>query len=264
MEIAFDTPRTRLTPLILCGVARSGTRMISDILNAHPNILVEAEMHAKTIEAYFAFLDQVQQNFDHYSARKGYALDKHWQRSQTDLHHLFFATAGKRRTSLEPGTEIKYHGLKTPGYERYFEQFEAMFKRQPPLYVYALRQPGAVWRSWVTRGFDASFDTFLTRYQRSLRQALAIKTAAPERLALFNLDAYIAADDKPSFVTREVLEKLDLPAFKVWPEGGVANNNSARALGLTLVDSPEITAQIAQLNADRKIRVYREKLLASA
>lgn len=235
--------------------------MIADILNAHPSILVEAEMHAKTIEAYFAFLDQVQENFDHYSERKGFALDRHWQRSQTDLHHLFFATAGKRPTSLDARADVTYHGLKTPGFERYFERFETIFKRKPPLYVYALRQPGAVWRSWVTRGFEASFDTFLLRYQRSLRQALTIKTTAPDRLALFNLDTYIAAPDKASFVTQEILKKLGLPEFKVWPEGGVDNSNSASALGLSLVDSPEVTAQIAQLNADRKIRAYRDKLL---
>lgn len=73
---AFTRAARHWTPISVSGVARSGTRMISDILNQHPEIEIESEMHAKTLEAYFEFLDRTQANFDHYSERKGFVLDK--------------------------------------------------------------------------------------------------------------------------------------------------------------------------------------------
>lgn len=235
--------------------------MIADILNQHDEIEIEAEMHAKTIEAYFDFLKSVQKNFDHYSERKGYRLDKHWKRSQRALHHVFFATAGKEAARSQ-GESITYHGLKTPGYERYFEEFDSIFNPVKPLYIYAIRQVGPVWRSWVTRQFSDDPELFRRRYERSLRQALKIRRSAPERFALFDLDAYIAAENQQDFVNEKILKALGMPEMRGWPEQGVPNSNSASALGLELVHTRNLEKQIESLEADEKIAFYRQKLIA--
>lgn len=262
MKIADHLKETRsLVPVIVCGVARSGTRMIADILNRHTEIEIEAEMHAKTIEAYFEFLKQVQSNFDHYSGRKGFALDKHWKRNQRALHHMFFATAGKDAAPVQERGICRYHGLKTPGYERYFEEFESMFHPVKPLYIYAIRRVGPVWRSWVTRQFTDDPELFRRRYERSLRQALKIRRSARDRFAVFDLDAYIAAEDQQAYVNTEILRKLGIADLEEWPTLGVPNTNSASALGLELVQTPDLEQQMADLEADERLTLYRRKLL---
>lgn len=259
---AFTKAARHWTPISVSGVARSGTRMISDILNQHPEIEIESEMHAKTLEAYFEFLDRTQANFDHYSERKGFVLDKHWRHTQGALHHLFLATAGKQAAQRPFAKRIRYHGMKTPGYERYFERFEQMFAPVKPLYIYSLRQVGPVWRSWVTREFNAELDVFRRRYERSLRQALKIKQRDPERFAIFDLDAYVAATDKLAFINQTILAKLGIPEDLVWPEDGMPNTNGAAALGLSLQDSDIMAEQMAELAGNECIQLYREKLLA--
>jgi hypothetical protein len=251
-------------PIVVCGAARSGTRMIADILNRHAEIDIEAEMHAKTAEAYFAFLDSVRMNFEHYTERKGVPQDLHWQKVQHTLHHVFFATAGKKVTRRTTDKTIRYHGLKTPGYERYFVNFEQMFPVTKPLYIYAKRNVGAVWRSWVAREFTSDLEEFRRRYERSLRQALKIRRSAPDRFALFDLDSYIASADKPDFVARNVLDPLRIPHKIDWPSDGIANSNSAAALGVSLPEGDQMAEQIRSLEADPQISLYTDRLLAPA
>ncbi len=125
----------KTTPVIVCGAARSGTRMMTDILNTHKNILIQEEMHANTIESYFNMLRNIDDVFDSYSERKGYQLDTHWNNSKHILSHVFFATAGKKKTTNNT-KEITFHGIKTPGYERYFPELEDAFSHTPPIYIY--------------------------------------------------------------------------------------------------------------------------------
>ena len=61
-----------IKPIIICGAARSGTRMLTDILNFYSNVAIQDKLHAKPIENYFEFIDVIASSFDYYSKRKGY------------------------------------------------------------------------------------------------------------------------------------------------------------------------------------------------
>jgi len=243
-----------LTPVVIGGVARSGTRMIADILSQHKHFRVEDEMHDKSIEAYFNFLDTVQANFDHYSERKGRRLDRNWKNNKIFLHHIFLSVGAKNQTTTPFVKDIHYHAFKTPGHKRYFEQFEKIFSPVKPLYIYAIRDVGAVWRSWVTREFTNEVDLFKSRYERSLRQALKIKRNAPGRFALFDLEAYINTEHQQNFIRRTILDKLLIEDLVVWPENGIENINSASALGLELHSDPQLKAEMKSLQSNEKIQ----------
>lgn len=253
----FDT-YLKITPIIVCGAARSGTRMACDILNKHAECCVQDEMHAKTFEAYVEFVDKVQGNFNHYSALKGRALDANWRASQAVLHHVFFSCANKKG-AMVPGRSAMYHGVKTPGYERYFSTFEAMFpSRVPPVYVYCLRDAYKVWRSWLTREFlsVADIDLFLVRYRRSLRQAVRIKRQSPGRFVLFDLDDYIAAGCKKDWIVEHLLSPLAVPENPILDYENIANTNSSKALGLSLVPEGRLMGE-GKIKSDVKIMEYR-------
>lgn len=63
----IDTRRSNnLTPLIISGVARSGTRMATDLLNVHPKVVIQEEMYGKLFEKYFSFVKEADQIFTSY------------------------------------------------------------------------------------------------------------------------------------------------------------------------------------------------------
>lgn len=260
----FDTfTETReITPLIVCGVARSGTRMATDILNAHERIVVQDEIHAKTMEAYFDFIEQIQGTFDHYSERKGRPLHGHWQRNREALHHMFFISANKKQMASKDES-ILYHGVKTPGYERYLEQFETCFPRHPPHYVYCMRDAAKVWRSWQAIGYLDNVRTFTSRYERSLRQALAIKQQVGDRLIVFELDAMLNATDKFAFIEKTFYKPLGLTMNASAREqlDATENRNSAKRRGVVLADDGKMIKQMEKLSQSRKIRDFKAALL---
>ena len=261
---AFKETR-KITPLIVCGVARSGTRMATDILNAHNRIVVQDEIHAKTMEAYFDFLEQVQGVFDHYSERKGRPLHGHWQRNRETLHHMFFISANKKQMASKDDP-ILYHGVKTPGYERYLDQFEACFPRNPPRYVYCMRDAAKVWRSWHGLGYLDDVRTFSKRYERSLRQALAIKRKVGDRLIVFELDSMIGANDKFAFIEETFYKPLGLPLNGSARERleETSNRNSAERRGATLSDDQKMIKEMDKLSQSKKIRDFKAALLDQA
>lgn len=253
-----------VSPLIVCGAARSGTRMVTDLLNKHPSFAVEEEMHAKTLEAFFEFLDTVDSNFDSYSLRKGRRLDKHWQLMKPVFFHVFLKCANKKE-SVEVDSNVIYHGIKTPGYERYFDSFENVFKENPPNYVYCVRSASLVWRSWKSLGFLTDFDAFRNRYIRSLRQACRIKKNASDRLVVFDLDGFVASQDKNSYVNDNLVglllgernSSIEFSGFDL-----VENRNSMEKRGHAYTSDKVLEEEMSLLSNDDKILEYKKILMS--
>lgn len=218
-------------------------------------------MHAKTIEAYFAFLEQVLANFDHNSERKLPPLVANGRRNKNAIHHMFLAAGSKHPTERPFEKDIKYHAFETPGYERYFDKFEKTFYPLKPLYIYAIRDLGQVWHSWASLNYLDDLDLFRARYARSLRQANKIKRAAPDRLAIFDLEGYVKANDKRSFVVRTIFTPLGIEHKVVWPEEGVDNKNSAERRGYALIETSPMHQQMADLRSDPNLQMLRDSLL---
>ncbi|GAB5388791.1 MAG: hypothetical protein Alpg2KO_17590 [Alphaproteobacteria bacterium] len=255
----------QITPLIICGAARSGTRMMTDLINRHPEVAIQEEMHAKTIEAFFRFTEEVDAIFASYSERKGRPLEGHWMRSRHMLTHAMLVSANKS-SLYGRGKPIRFHGIKTPGYERYFDQFDKAFATTPPRYIYCMRDPGKVWRSWQAMEYVDDYATFEARYIRSLRQANRIRRRAPDRLVVFDLEAYIAATDKGEHVARNILSPLglDTPDSLRQSLSATENRNSLANHGRSYAQAPELEEQMAALRNNPKLIEQRDLLLEHA
>lgn len=247
-------------PIVICGAARSGTRMLTDILNSHSNIVIQEEMHAKTIEKYFEFIDAIGSNFEYYSERKGKNLSVHWNDSLKYLNFSFFASANKRGLTGF-GKDIIFSGIKTPGYERYFASFDKIFPDSPPVYMYCIRDVAKVWRSWKTIGFLDDVMLFRTRYERSLRQALKIKKSAPDRFFLFDLDSYVEAADKKAFVESNIFGFLGVAQSDYIDSALFENRNSIKNYGAEYIEREELAKDIDILLGCDRIKSLRTALL---
>lgn len=252
-----------ISPVIICGAARSGTRMMTDLLNEHPRIAIQEEMHAKTVEKYFSLLEGIDEVFDHYSERKGRRLDASWNGMKHALTHTFF-TAANKKDPVGHGKDLLFHGIKTPGYERYLTEFEKAFEKTPPYYVYCMRSVDKVWRSWKSMGYLNDLELFRTRYQRSIRQAIKIKNTAKERFVLFNLDDFIAVEDKSRFVYENVFSKMGFSESEGLIESVqfTPNRNSIKNRGEKYIEDSGLEGEMQLLIGCDKINEYKHLLMS--
>ena len=254
MVVDHLTKLKHLSPLIICGAARSGTRMMTDIVNTHPEISVQEEMHAKTIEAFFHLKQTIDENFRYYSDRKGVDLSKHWKSSKGALLLSYFTFANKK-TELGHGKELKMYGIKTPGYERYLTEFEDIFEKKPPYYIYCLRNPSSVWRSWKSLSYLTDYKVFLNRYRRSIRQAIKLKNTVKERFVIFELDSFIKAKDKNSFILDNIFARLpirqDLELMNI--EMLENRNSIKRKSGSSYIKDKSLDKELSLIEKDIKL-----------
>ena len=253
-----------LKPLVVCGAARSGTRMATDLLNLHANVAVQPEMHGETMDALLQLMDSVDANFEKHSKRKGQELGKSWQAAKAQLVHAYWASANKR-AAIGQGKDLVAHGIKTPGYERFFRQLEKIFTRTPPYAIYCLRSVDKVWRSWASLGYTTEVEVFRKRYERSLRLAAAIRRRSGERFVLFDLDQYVASDDKAAWVARNLYAPLGFEDGDSYREAieGAMNRNALVRTGTEAVQTEEMAEQMKMLAGLESIRRLRVELGAT-
>lgn len=128
--------------------------------------------------------------------------------------------------------DARWFGYKSPRHERYFTRYEALFAdpARRARYVYCLRNPFHVWRSYRAMPWNQFRDveTFLKAWLRSVRTFEVMADAAPGRVRLFNLDSMIRAQDRLNWLTPVLLEPLEISAqtFRK-PVENLGNSNSA-------------------------------------
>lgn len=254
----------RITPIIVCGAARSGTRMAADLLNIHDRIAVQNEMFAEVWESYLRMLADIDRTFSEHESRNGKKIDVHWRNLKGGLTHAFFAAACKKRGTGQ-GKDLRFHGIKTPGFERYFVQFEKIFSKHPPLYVYCLRSAGKVWRSWHSLGYLDSVSDFRRRYERSLRQAGKIKRRAGDRFILFDLDAFVSATDKHEHLKEQLFLPMGLKVGRRYKNlfNHAPNRNSMKRFGVESKRDERVELEMRELDEHPGILELRKKLGAS-
>lgn len=173
-------------------------------------------------------------------------------------HHMFFQTALKGEPKPVIAGITRFHGFKMPGLELLFSEFENLDWKSPPLWVYCLRKPSAVWKSWRAREFQPDFSTFRRRYLRSLRAANSIKgKAGPGRLAVFKLEDYLEAANPSLYVRQSLFEPLGISASFAWPRAPI-NRSASRS---SRAPDEILFRQMWSLDKDAEIEEYRGALL---
>ena len=123
-----------------------------------------------------------------------------------------------------------YFGHKTPKHEQYFQDYEAIFSYLNPRYIYCQRNPRDVWRSHKNMRWSryTNVEAFMEDWKASQEHYRTMKSAAPDRVYLFDLDRFVKSGSE---VVSEMFQFLELKilADKAAVLASLPNRNSSKA-----------------------------------
>ncbi len=252
-QSAQEWPLARATPVLIGGVARSGTRMLADILNVCPTVAIQPETPPKAIELFLKFAGDIDGIYAGLGQQLGRAVDQNWRQNRAGLLHALFIAASRDRPS---GVDrpVTHFGLKLPSLERYFSEFDRYYDAPKPYMIYCMRRPDAVWRSIRSFGWQTDFEKFLQSYRRSMSHALAALARSPDRLVVFNLNAFLEGDSVEYVAGLCARLGVPLEAEAQARIAQVDNRNGIAARGREYADTPELAGQMQALLDNDVIR----------
>lgn len=192
------------SPIIVCGVARSGTTFICNLLNEHPDIAMSDEFFIYKTPSVVKFFHEWSTAHPTLSGRantdvrKAFIMRMLWFYSSQD--HI-----------QKKGLTSKRFGNKTPGAEHYIDFYDDVFKNNLPLYVYTLREGKSVFLSvrntdW---GRKAHINGQLNRYIDSIKAIETFQKIHPERVLILQLDRIEPTYESRLKEIRKLLDFID-------------------------------------------------------
>jgi hypothetical protein len=176
-------PINQTNPIIVCGIARSGTTFARDLLHAHPDIAMSDEFFLYKIPSIIPMFTELATAFETLHSRGDWN-----ERKAQIMRMLWFYTSQSQR--MEEGMNARRFGNKTPGAEHYIEFYDSIFDANSPLYVYLLRQGEKVFLSRynVDWGNIPPIRGQLKRYLNSISVIEAYQEVHPDRVYILQLD----------------------------------------------------------------------------
>jgi len=172
-------------PVIVCGVARSGTTRLGELLNELDDVVIFPEMNPTYVPAQFDLLRQLRATF---RAQK-WRIEFTPEGIDARLVELLRRIWGAGRVTHEHRDDVGQlrFGLKQPHAEERHAEFTDVLGRYRPVYVYTVREPGSIYHSTLRMaGFgDYQPDEYADRFLQSVD--IAIKLAAEGDLMVFDV-----------------------------------------------------------------------------
>lgn len=168
--------------VIVCGMPRSGTRSVANILNTSKSVYVTAEFPSGVTSKMFQLIDSMTGFF----GKRAYKDKSGWASKKSDLvHDVWLAN------SLFDGNKSDYEviGNKTPSNELFFDKFESVFEDNKPYYIYCVRNPVKVITSLANMPWNK--ETPMENWERwklSFDTYLSMRESAPGRVLLVSFD----------------------------------------------------------------------------
>ncbi len=194
-------------PLIICGMGRSGTRTVADVLSAHRKVQLYGEIPPHMMEAFLSLLDVMD---------KGYLNDKSftddWRARKLDYIFESFNFLSKEFSKTRKSYRL-ICGYKSPRHERFFAEFERHFNSIDvnAHYIYCTRDPVSCWASYKSMPWNKfTLNAFIEDYKNSIQEYRIMKNSAPDRVHLFDLNEYTKSYDKFEFFKSRFLTPLNL------------------------------------------------------
>lgn len=173
----------RRRPIIVCGMPRSGTRMIATYLEASPDVVITNEYPVSLLRSALLHEATLIRSLE---KKRG----TRWMRRFRREYWLEQWVLASRPQVQKKAKTARRIGNKTPGVEAFFEDFELAFAGQEPLYVYCARPPLKVLRSLYNMPWnDKSVRFNWERYKASIRDLARMVEKAPERVLMVRVDA---------------------------------------------------------------------------
>lgn len=247
-------------PVVVCGMARSGTSLVGQLLKTSPDIVVFPELSPASTPAVFDLLTQVRHTIHAQSWRPFSAED-----IEARVIELLRRVWGAGRDpDMHDDTGQRRFALKQPHAEDWAEHFHASLPTYPPQWVYTYRNPAAIYDSTLRQAGwgDISPDAFMETFLRSVSTARRLA----DRGDLFAFDVERATTEKGHRLDQidGLFSHLELtPTGRTtrfvenWPQ---VNTSEAQNRGP--LTSEEITARVASFRRHLRHREL-EELLAS-
>lgn len=219
-------PADTTTPIIVVGPPRSGTRFITNVLNAIPGVTIHGEIPEPIINNVLRVVNKCDQMYVNNQFRNS---AQNWDLAKREFMFASWATLNKNKPRKSDKDSI-YFGYKTPFHEKYFDFYNNYFYPNQPEYICCIRSfPGhllSVQARWPKR--ITPYIAF--RYIMSLRQIRSMKEKKPDQVLLFFLDDYKKIGNR--YLSEKIFKPLGLediePAIRKAEQGPV---NTLEQLG---------------------------------
>lgn len=202
-----------ITPLIVVGRPRAGTRFVTDILNRFDDVAVQSEIPNPVMASVHRMMSEVDTYYRGTvdSAERGErGVKEHaaWQGKRASLMFALWAGCSQAKAKgLDK--QVRYFGYKRPKHEDYFDFYEKMFEGgNLPFYVFCVRNFVDNYLSISSRWPERTVEMVADEYLAALSVYKRMKNRAAERVLLFNLDDQIAAG--LPYARAQVLDPLGL------------------------------------------------------
>lgn len=193
-----------VTPLIVVGPPRSGTRFIANVLNQVPGITIHGEIPDYILQGLFRVIKRCDRIYPK-NADKSRGLN--WDASKRDFMFASWAnlTKGKK---IKVESQTRFFGYKTPFHERYFDFYNNFFYPVHPVYICCIRSFPEHLLSVQARWPKRVIAYVALRYVMSLRQLRYMKEKSSEHVLFFFLDEYKQTGSK--YLKKKIFDPLEL------------------------------------------------------
>lgn len=262
-------------PLIVCGMPRSGTTLIGQLMKSgdtdldrsisyeKEHVRIYPELNPGRLVAQFDLIETIGDVLGAMAWRLEFDDDTIAAR-KLELLRAIWRTGRPATGAPDEGHER--FGLKQPGGELFYTQHQQALGSVSPIFVYCLRSPGDVYRSNLeTMGSwgDVSPRRFLHKYRKSLT---AIERFEPEDVFVFDVDLASTDLDTRRSLTRSLFAFCEVEYthrterfVTDWP----AVNRGSRK-GIESLDATEVNQRVDRFNAKAGNLVTRSQALVSS
>jgi len=183
----------QVSPLIIFGRPRAGTRFITNVLSSFPEVTLQGEIPDPVMDAMEAFIERVEKYYRERSEKKKDVGERQfglWKDKKAALMYAFWAGVSQAGRA-QPGNNCRYFGYKRPEHEKYFEFYERHFKQQKPTYIFCVRNFVDNYLSIKSRWPARKIAQVAAQYLSSVERYWKAVESAEGRVLLFNLDDHI-------------------------------------------------------------------------
>ncbi|MEE9228692.1 MAG: hypothetical protein V3U47_06940 [Acidimicrobiia bacterium] len=203
--MAAIQPPTR--PIIVCGMARSGTSLTGELINSSEDIVLFPEMSVHSTSSQIDLLKEVRATLKGQPWRE--FTPEEIEGRVVELLRRIWGSA--RDPELFDDEGQPRFGLKQPHAEEWSEQFVETLGAYRPQYVYTIRDPDGIYHSTLRMSAWGDFDPdeFTDRFLASIETADGLVAAGD----MFVFDLARASED-PAYRKQkgnDLFEYLDLP-----------------------------------------------------
>lgn len=177
------------SPVIVCGLPRSGTSLTRDLINTSSNVLILDEFPSQRFPALFKLAEELAQaDREPYETWRGLSS----QRTARALELISTAWVLASRDHLWHRfrkARLDRIGMKTPLAELDYGHYERLLGSCAPVLVYCWRPPLAVYDSLLSLAWGTHYtpESFTATLESSLEAVVKLRSEQPEKVFVFEV-----------------------------------------------------------------------------